>query len=251
VAQSVDNIIRKGRKLYALANRGDSGEKANAKAFLEEYMKKYNLKEEDVSDENLIRRFKKSGLEYCTIATNSIMSVNPFCKIKDDKKFYELKLDDSDFNEVEYKTNFFYELFLKEFDRLFDTFKSMNSYGNDKNYEKELFFTSFMTKHTPKFQPEREALLKHKPKDKPLSQKEIEALKKAQKEAEKAFKAQKKDDAPKPIEPIDTDRMVEIMRLMKDSNYVRARNTLPVYNNYKPKKSIREKVTKLLNKKSK
>lgn len=234
-----DLLKKKAKKLKALADRGIAGEKDSAKNFLEDFMKKHGLTADDVDDNAFIRFFKQRGLDYNTIVTNSIVSMNPFCKIMEEESSYKVSLDDYDFLEVEYKTNFFYDLLLKEFDELFDKFKIRSK---NQDSEKELFFTAFMFKHTECFQPDREALMKHQPKQKPMSKKEAEAMKKAQMEAEKAFKKLQEEEAkknkddkskqpPTPINYEDMERMQEIVKLMRDANYVKIRNTLPIFNN--------------------
>lgn len=245
--ENFDLIKKKAKKLKALADRGIKGEKETAQAFLEEFMKKHKLTDEDVDDNAFIRLFKRKGLDYDTIVTHSIMSVNPFCKLDfdEEKKNYKVTLDDVDYNEVEYKTNFFYDLFYKELDRLFDTFKEDTMFFQKKSddFEKELFFTAFITKHREYFQPDRDAFVKHQPKQKPMSKKEAQAMRKAEQEAEKAFKERQKEEEkknkdkkkdkseqpPTPIDYSDMNRIYAIIELMGDANYVKVRNVLPVY----------------------
>ena len=131
-----EKIMAMARKLKALAERGDAGEKETATSKYLEYLKKHNLNDSDINPE-MNRRFIEVGdSEEKDVLLNVILSVNPYTKHSDQKKGIECYLDNEDFDEVLSKFEYFKRLL---------------------KVEKELLITAFLTKHQQFFEPDEKA----------------------------------------------------------------------------------------------
>ena len=151
--------IQKAKKLKALADRGDGGERESAKTFYEDYLKKNNLTENDIEPQHHNRKINIKNKDYEVLLSHVILSVNPFSNINKKRGYYEVLLDDADYIEVIERTNFYYKAFIRE---------------------KEFLFIAFMDKFKNSFMPDEEAVIKHS-----------EVAKKMAEDAEKLFKASK------------------------------------------------------------
>lgn len=126
------------RKLKALAERGDAGEKESARTKYFEYLKKHDLSDSDISPD-MHKRIIEAKDDYKDVLLNVILSVNPYTRHSDGQTYIECFLDDEDFAEV-----------LKKF----DYFKKLLT------VEKELLITAFLSKHADAFEPDSHALKK-------------------------------------------------------------------------------------------
>lgn len=159
---SYAKLIEKAKRLKALADRGEGGEKTNAEMFYREFIAKYNIDEGDINPKHYNRVFKLKSRDYEVLLSHVILAVNPFATIDDEKKGqYGVVLDDEDYLEVTERTNFFYEAFERE---------------------KQVFFIAFMEKFTNNFIADEYAVKKHS-----------EVAKKMAEEAERLYKKQSAD----------------------------------------------------------
>ena len=159
---SYAKLIEKAKRLKALADRGEGGEKVNAEMFYREFIAKYNIAEGDINPQHYNRVFRLKSRDYEVFLSHVILAVNPFAIIDDEKKGqYGVVLDDEDFLEVNERTNFFYEAFERE---------------------KQVFFIAFMEKFKDNFAPDDFAVKKHS-----------EVAKKMAEEAERLYKKQSAD----------------------------------------------------------
>lgn len=129
---NIEKQKRKAKLLKALADRGEGGEKVNAKIKLDEHLLKYNLTLDDITASNK-RKFTVRSEDDNMIVMNSILSVNPFVRTSTSLNLIEVELDDEDFLEVKNKIKHFIKLY---------------------KIGKEIYTMAFMSKHSKYFQPD-------------------------------------------------------------------------------------------------
>jgi hypothetical protein len=156
-------LLDKARKLKALADRGNEGERESAKKFYSDFLKKNSISEKEVDSERFKRIFKLIDSEYEIIVSYIIMSVNPFCEIKraENGTQFMVSLDDEDYIEAEYKFNTFHSLFKKDEKRIISHYKH---FGDNKSYDREklILITAFLNFHKAYFQPDEYAVKKNR-----------------------------------------------------------------------------------------
>lgn len=133
-------LIEKAKKLKALADRGEEGEKSSAENFYKEFMEKHGLSESEFDDKKFHRNIKLLNMDYEVLLSHVILAVNPFIKIEKKKYVYKVVLDDEDYKEVITRTRFFYKAFVKE---------------------KQLLMAAFMERFKDGFIPDEKAVKKH------------------------------------------------------------------------------------------
>lgn len=232
-------LIDKARKLKALADRGNAGERDTAERFYLDFLKKNNITEKEVDTERFKRVFKLLDSEYEVFVSYIITSINPFCLInKTDKGEYVVSLDDEDFIECEHKFSVFHSAFKKDEKRLLSVYKRYEK----KQYEKEklVFLTAFLTFHKDYFTPDEYALKKarneenknlhpdmaNKVKDVSSDEKLQDKIKKAEEDYKK--NKHKYDNQPEPVafNQDDVFKIQEYSNMLTKVFYVRANKTL-------------------------
>ena len=134
--ENLEKIMAMARKLKALAERGDAGEKETAISKYLEYLKKHNLSDSDINPEMNRRLIEVADSDEKDVLLNVVLSVNPYTKHTDQKTGIECYLDKEDYDEVISKFEYFRKLL---------------------KVERELLITAFLTKHQPFFVPDEKA----------------------------------------------------------------------------------------------
>jgi hypothetical protein len=127
-SEKIKNLISKVEKL---ADRGDSGEKENAKAKLKILLEKYNIKKFE-EQKNKERSFKLSDFVDCkTIMVHCILDTKKDSEITGDARKKELycKLNDKEYIDVCEKFNHYYPLYHRQKDALINAFIIKNNLG--------------------------------------------------------------------------------------------------------------------------
>lgn len=119
-------LIKKAKKLLALAKRGVGGEKDNAKVMLDKFLEEHGISIDEIDVEANLRKFPVVSKDDYTLLTNIILSVNPFAGIKTDKGRVLVELDSEDYKEVKNKHKYFTKLWNAELDLLVLTFYTKN-----------------------------------------------------------------------------------------------------------------------------
>jgi len=167
----MSKIIELGKKIKALADKGVGGEKQNAEKILSDFLRKHNIKIEDIEGEEMTDYFfllnnESSKKLFSQIAKN----------IRYDMKCYG-EFTKKSIREYSLKGNYMATCTVSEFIEL----KSkINFYSNLYNQELDIFFTAFVTAND---------LLINPPADKKrdisdLSQKELEEYHRVKKMSE-------------------------------------------------------------------
>jgi hypothetical protein len=117
IADQLDDIKQKAKKLKALADKGVGGEKNNAKKMLDDYLKKHNLKLDDIDDSRFMRNIKVPNMhEARQMLIECVLSLVPDAKFQEDltKKIVRVRLNDIDYLEVLDKFQYFWTAFQKD-----------------------------------------------------------------------------------------------------------------------------------------
>jgi hypothetical protein len=133
-----EEIKKKAEKLKALADRGERGERDNAREQLEKLLKRHGLSREDVFGHEINRVFIVTTLnESSKILEKVIRSINPkaVMSVEQNKSKLTIKVALSDAEYIEVKQKYLY--FWRSF-----------------NEEKQLLFSAFLNKHSQYFIPE-------------------------------------------------------------------------------------------------
>lgn len=143
------------RKIKALAERGEGGEKENAQKLLAELMVKYNIKEEDIADEvikdfdfKIPKVFKAKELVsqviYSVVGKEAEDNKGLYiCGAKRNK--FIIKCTAAEFLEIEAKFKFYLHYLKIESDRFYNAFVQANNIfppPDKKIEEKQKFFLS-------------------------------------------------------------------------------------------------------------
>lgn len=132
-----DKVLSMARKLKAMAERGEGGEKRNAILKYAAHLKKHGLEDYQIDPSNHVRKFQISDPDSQIILFNIILSVNPYSTYYVAKNnIVVVELDDEDFKEVSEKSDYFIRLF---------------------KVEKELLYMAFAKKHNYYFKPDARA----------------------------------------------------------------------------------------------
>ncbi len=83
--ENKEKLKSKARKLKALADRGNEGEKKNAERMYREFIEKHKLDESEIDPSINNRRFRVKNYDDLMILNNVILSVNPFTKINNNE----------------------------------------------------------------------------------------------------------------------------------------------------------------------
>lgn len=134
--ENLEKIMSMARKLKALAERGDAGEKIAATKKYLDYLKKHNLSDSDINPDMNKRIIEVKDNDEKDVLLNVVLSVNPFTKHNDCKTHLECYLDQEDYEEVINKFAYFCKLL---------------------KMERELLITAFLSKHQPSFEPDERA----------------------------------------------------------------------------------------------
>lgn len=140
------------RKIKALAERGEGGEKENAQRLLVDLMAKYDIKEEDISKDSIkefdfkVPKFYKAGdlvnqVLYSVIGKELGIDKGVY-KWRGTKSFF-IRCTTAEFLEFEAKFKFYSHYFKKEIDRFYSAFIQANNIfppdnkkrENNQNYE--------------------------------------------------------------------------------------------------------------------
>lgn len=134
--ENLEKVMAIARKLKALAERGEGGEKTSAETKYKEYLKQHNLTDSDINPEMNKRIIEVLDGDHKDVLLNVILSVNPYTKHSDNTNNIECYLDTEDYNEVLKKYEYFSKLL---------------------RIEKELLISSFIKKHQHAFEPDEKA----------------------------------------------------------------------------------------------
>lgn len=134
--ENLEKVMSMARKLKALAERGEGGEKTSAESKYKDYLKQHNLTDSDINPEMNKRVIEALDGDYKDVLLNVILSVNPYTKHSDNTTNIECYLDNEDYTEVLKKYEYFSKLL---------------------RIEKELLITSFIKKHSPAFEPDEKS----------------------------------------------------------------------------------------------
>lgn len=197
-----EKLKSKARKLKALANRGEGGEKETSQRMYDEFIKKHSLDESEIDPSLNNRKFRVKNYDDSLILTNVILSVNPFTKITQHELRTDCNLDWEDYNEVKKKFAYFVKLY---------------------RIEKELLNMAFFSKHSKFFQPDEDVQKKWRE-----SKAENNDLKKARENAEKLnsnkdSKSVSKEDQ---IMLMNLKRMGLIQEHLLDAEYIKTKKTI-------------------------
>lgn len=201
MADNIEKLKHKARRLKALADRGVGGEKDNAERMYREFITKHKLEENDIDPSVNNRKFKVKNYDDSLILTNVILSINPTTKVVNHNLCVTCDLDLEDYNEVKEKFRYFVKLY---------------------RIEKELLNMAFFSKHKDFFAPDEHAKNKWRE-----SYKENEELKKARERADKiTMKLEKNPDISKvspmsQIQLLNLKRMGQFTELLLDAEYAR------------------------------
>ena len=124
------------KKVKALAERGEGGEKLNAQKMLAELMKKYNIKEEDIA-EDIVKEFTikiPSVFKSMALASQIVFSVLGR-EVDEDKGLYTygnrrnkaiVRSTSAEFLEIEAKFKFYLHHYKIELERFYGAFVQAN-----------------------------------------------------------------------------------------------------------------------------
>lgn len=129
------NKVELLQKIKALAERGVGGEKINAKRMLDELMKKYNISEQDINEDEIrsfdinIVGFKAKSL-VCQVLYSIVGNIddrkNLYSYKDNGKKKYYIKCTNAEFVEFQAKYKFYMHHFKKELELFYSAFIQAN-----------------------------------------------------------------------------------------------------------------------------
>ena len=123
------------KKLKTLAERGEGGEKLNAKKMLDDLMKKYNISEQDISEDE-IKEFeiKLTGFKSKALCSQVLFSIfgdvddnkGLYSCIFEKKKIYFVKCTNAEFIEFQAKFKFYMFHLKKDLETFYSAFIHAN-----------------------------------------------------------------------------------------------------------------------------
>lgn len=124
----MDNkIIELAKKLHALAERGEGGEKANAEKVLRAFMAKHGITIETIIGEKRTwREFKAKGKDKQQFLIQTVASVIGDFSYKQDRETFYIELTDAEFIEIDAKYEFYWKAYKEELDLFYQAFVQKN-----------------------------------------------------------------------------------------------------------------------------
>ena len=211
-----EKLRSKARKLKALAQRGEEGEKETAIKKYNDFIKEHNLNDNEI-DSSLYRREFMDVLdnEEKDIAITILLSINPFAKYNTMAKSITADLDDEDFIETKEKIDYFIKLW---------------------RVEKNALRTAFAIRHNNFFKPDSDAINKWREnKTNPITKEDnknefgdinqkVEQIRKDfEKDAEKVIKEVFNSDDDSIRTAFNIDRSVLMSDILLVANYVKTK----------------------------
>jgi hypothetical protein len=159
------------RKLKALADKGEGGEKENAKRMLYAAMEKHGISMEDIDDEHATGKWYKVPTDMVPLffqVVRTVVRIKTYYSRKNERgKFrsIEIEVTPSQHVEIEAKFHFYAQAYKKEMER----------FKKEQKEREKLFFKAFIHRNDifPESQPEEET---EKPKSNPISPAELKKI---------------------------------------------------------------------------
>lgn len=211
---NIEKLKSKAKKLKALADRGEGGEKETSKRMYDAFIKKHNIDDVSINPSANKRRFRVKNYDDSLILTNVILSINPFTKLIQNELSLECELDLEDFNETKQKFGHFVKLY---------------------RIDKELLNMAFFSKHQKFFTPDEDVKKKWRE-----SNTENEELRKAREKASKMDIEANKNPKEEPktqaeldkikkdsqIQLLNLSRMTKLQDILLEGRYVKNNKSL-------------------------